>query len=131
MSHASQRPRAKTALVALLLCLPSLVFVTANVLAFELGLPGIYDALEPAIAPASDLLESLVALVVVLGPLAALALIAFDLLRADVRRPADGAVLRVEIRLAWRHLAVAALAILLLGAIGLYLFLENVRVGFD
>jgi hypothetical protein len=32
---------------ALLLCLPSLVVVTANVLAFELGLPGIYDALAP------------------------------------------------------------------------------------
>lgn len=130
MSHAPGRPRTRIVLVALLLCLPSLVFVTANVLAFELGLPGLYDALEPAIAPASDLLESLVALVVVLGPLAALALIAVDLLRADVDRRVDGAVLRVEIRLAWRHLTVAGLAICLLGVIGLYLFLENVRVPF-
>lgn len=131
MSHAPRRPRTRIVLFALLLCLPSLVFVTANVLAFELGLPGIYDALEPAIAPASDLFESLVALVVVLGPLAALALIAVDLLRAGVDRRVDGAVLRVEIRLAWRHLTVAGLAICLLGAIGLYLFLENVRLGFD
>jgi hypothetical protein len=131
MPHAPRRPRSRTVLIALLLCLPTLVFVTANVLAFELGIPGMYETLEPAIAPASDLLESLVALVVVLGPLAALALIALDLLRAGLDRRPDGAALRVEIRLAWRHLTVAALAICLLGAIGLYLFLENVRVPFD
>jgi hypothetical protein len=129
--HTPQRPRTRTVLIAFLLCLPTLVFVTANVLAFELGRPGIYAALEPVIAPASELLESLMALLVILGPLAALALIASELLRADVDRRADGAVLLVEIRLAWRHLTVAALAICLLGAIGLYLFLENARVRFD
>lgn len=125
-----RRPRTLIAFLVLLLCVPSLVFVVANVMAFELGLPGIYDLLEPAIAPRSELGEALVALLVVAGPITALAAIAVDLLRVRLDRDPEGSFLRLEVRLAcgtW----LSRWAVGLLGAIGTYLFLENVRIPFD
>jgi hypothetical protein len=109
----------------LVLVTPALTFLVANVLKFELGIPFLYDALSPVIAPATSLPRKIVDVTVVLGPVVALVVSVVPLLRLGLRRQNDLLVGTVAVRLSWLHLVVAAVSALAIAAIGLYLLAEN------
>jgi hypothetical protein len=118
--------RARSPIPGLLFTLPAIVFVAANVLKYELGLPSVYEFLQPVLEPGPVALQALRDVLVVVGPLAGLALSLLAVARARASRRGDTVVASVAVRLRPGHLLVAGLALAVLAGMGLYLFVENV-----
>jgi len=102
-----------------LLILPALLFMTASVLKYELGVPFLYDGVEP-------LLGRLDSPVVLLGGLLSAAVInILAVVRLDCRREAERLVGTIAIETRGFNLIVLGISALLLGGLLGYLFLEN------
>lgn len=112
-------------MVALLLLAPAVLFVLANVLEHELGLPALAEALGPLAEPTGGA-EALVTAVVLLGPLAAIAL-ALPVLRLRLERRGETLEAMISVRLRGAHLAVALASAAVLAVLLLYLAAENHR----
>jgi hypothetical protein len=120
-----QTPDGRRLLLAAVLLLPALVFVPANVLKFELNISFPYDTLEPILHPSIGLLRVLRDVLVVLGPVAALALSAASIMRGSLKRTGDSVQATVALRIAPVPMAIAAVSLVLLGSIAAYLVAEN------
>lgn len=121
----AQTAHVRSAAPSLALVLPALVFVAANVLKFQLGVDGPYDTLELVLDPRPPLAWVLVQALVLAGPVIALALSAFAIVRASATRR-DGTVeMRATLRLHPGHLVAGVLSLALLASMALYLVAEN------
>ena len=111
--------------LSLALLVPAVVFVTANVLRYELGMPGFHELLAPVIDPTASWAQGLLDAVVFLGPLAAFAVTVLSVLRLRVERRAHAFVGTVEVQ--WRPalLLVAAVSAVVFAFLGAYVVLEN------
>jgi hypothetical protein len=112
------------AAAGILLLAPAALFVTANVLASGFGRPGLADTLGPFATPRGAA-EVVVSAVVVLGPLAALALEVARLLRVDTGGQGGRVWVTLEVRTAWANVAVAVVAGAILAGLAGYLVTEN------
>lgn len=112
------------AAAGILLLAPAALFVTANVLEFGFGRPGLADAFRPFATPRGAA-EVLVSVLVVLGPLAALVLEVLSVLRVDAGRLGGRLQVTLEVRTAWANVAVAAVACAILVGLAGYLVTEN------
>ncbi len=104
---------------------PALVFVVANVLRYELGVPGLHEALEPVIDPGTTWAQGLMDAIVFLGPLVAFAVAAFSVLRLRIERRAHTFVGTVEVQWHPALLVVAILSAVVFGVLGVYVVAEN------
>lgn len=118
-------PRARTPAAALVLLAPALVFVSANLLKYSFGAPFAHDLLEPFLDPDPAVLAAARDLLVLLGPVAALALSVAAIVRLGVRQEGGAVHATLTVQLTWPHLAVAALSLAILAAMGAYLVAEN------
>jgi hypothetical protein len=111
---------ASVALVA-----PAIVFVTANILRYNLGVAGPYRALEPVLAPGGGLMDWVLGLVVILGPMTAFTLAVSPMVRFRIERRGEDLVGTLTVR--WRPalFAVAIVSAIVLAVIGSYLVAEN------
>ncbi|MGQ0668756.1 MAG: hypothetical protein ACT4PO_03615 [Actinomycetota bacterium] len=117
--------RAPSAIPGLILLFPALLFVAANLLKFELGLPFLYDLVEPVVNPRAPAFHAVLAVVVIGGPVAALAISLLSIARLGFRRE-DGVVFgTVAARLRGPHLAVIVISLAILATIAGYLVAEN------
>jgi len=112
-----------------LLVLPSVLFVTANVLKNELGVGGSSTVLA-TLADPQDVGNGVITAVVLVGPVLALAVILVPILRLRLGRSRDVVEVTVTIRVRWGNLAVAGAAGLMLAILGGYLLVENVDCWF-
>jgi hypothetical protein len=119
-----ERRERLVAATGILLLAPATLFVTANVLEYGFGRPGLADAFRPFATPRGAT-EVLVSVVVVLGPLAALVLELVSLLRIDTGRLDGRLRFTLEVRTAWVNVAVAAVAGAMLVGLAGYLVTEN------
>jgi hypothetical protein len=112
-----------------LLLLPSVLFVVANVLKYELGLPALAGALGPLAEP-RGLAEVVVSVVVLLGPVVAAIVALAPIVRLRWGRSSD--VLEATLSLRYRrgNLVVAGIAFAVLAALGGYLLAENASCWF-
>ncbi|MGH2693019.1 MAG: hypothetical protein ACRDHM_11040 [Actinomycetota bacterium] len=108
-----------------LLVLPSVVFVAANLLKFELGIDGPYDFLAPVIGPSSSVNGPILAAVVILGPLAAVVLTLRRTASISVSRTGGGLSARTSLNVQWADLVILVFALGALSVIGLYLIAEG------
>lgn len=104
---------------------PAIVFVVANVLRYELGLPAIHQALAPVIDPAAAWAQRVIDGIVFLGPVVAFGLAAFSVLRLRVERRAHTFVGTVEVHWHPALLAVAVVSAVVFGVLGAYVVAEN------
>lgn len=104
---------------------PAVVFVVANILRYEMGVPGLHRALEPVIDPTAAWAQSLIDGVVFFGPLLAFALAAFSVLRLRVERRAHAFVGTVEVQWHPALLAVAVVSAVVFSVLGAYVVAEN------
>ncbi|MGH2711733.1 MAG: hypothetical protein ACRDH9_11080 [Actinomycetota bacterium] len=111
-------------LIRLLLVLPSLVWVVANVLKFEMGVDAPYDFLRPVIGPGTELAEMAVAAVVILGPLAAILLTLLRTTRISLTRTKGGVRARGSLSARWGDIAILGFAAASLVVIGFYVIAE-------
>ena len=112
----------RTTLAAGLALVPTLLFVTASVLKYEMGVPWVYDALAPIARPAPDLVGDAV---VLLGPVIALAVVALSAVRVSIHRTAGAVTGSLTVGMGWPVIAVGAASVGLLAAMGVYLVAEN------
>jgi hypothetical protein len=104
---------------------PAIVFVVSNVLRYELGVPGLHEALEPVIDPTAAWAQGVIDAVVFVGPLVAFALAAFSVLRLRVERRSHAFVGTVEVQWHPALLAVAVVSAVVFGVLGAYVVAEN------
>ena len=102
--------------------LPALLFVSANVLKYELGVPEVYDALAPIAQPAPDLVGDAI---VLLGPLVALAIVAASAVRVSIQRTAGAVTGSITVAVGWPVIAFGAASLSLLAVMGGYVVAEN------
>lgn len=125
------RDRARwPALIAALLVLPAVLFVAANLLKYGLDVAFLSDALGPFAEPGRGAADVVVTGVVLLGPVAALAIALLPLVRLRLGR-SDGTIeASMFLRLRWPQMAVAVVALAVLAALGAYLVAENAACWF-
>ena len=112
---------------ALLLSLPTAYFFLINVLKDAFGVSGPYDAVDPLLQK-MGIRESLgwnINLLILLGPLAALLLTVFQVLKFKWEFTKEQFEFHFAIRRRWFPLLVAAFSIGLLAILFLYLVGEN------
>ncbi len=114
----------RRALVAHLLTLPAFVFVTANVLKYELGHPWLHDALSPAVEP-HGLWNMLLTAAVVGGPTVALTLGLWSVVRVRLRREPGTVTGTISVQLQPAMLGVVGVAGTLLAIIVGHIVAEN------
>lgn len=120
MSHRS------AAFLGLILSLPAVLFVSAQVLKYELGVPFLYDALGFLSSPARyPLYDALSPVIFVGGTLAAVVLNAWMVLRVAVRREDDMLVGTLTLTPKVANLSIVVLAGLVLLILVTYLVVEN------
>ena len=112
---------------ALLLSLPTAYFFLINILKDQFGVSGPYDASDP-ILQKLGISESLgwnINLLILLGPVAALLLSIFQVLKIKWEFTKEQIEFHFAIRRRWFPLLVAAVSISLLAILCLYLLGEN------
>jgi hypothetical protein len=120
--HAIQWNRS---LAGALLMIPAVLFVTANLLKYQVGLTQPYDVLSPAWSTDVAAYQAAFNSVVLLGPLVGLALVAWSVIRLSFGRRGGGWVASLSVEKRWPQLAVLGARVSLLGVMGLYLIAEN------
>lgn len=110
---------------SVLLVVPAILFVAANVLRYNLGVIGPYTALEPVLSPGGGAMDWVLGVVVILGPMTAFALAIAPMIRFRIERRGEDLVASVTVR--WRPalFGVALVSALVLGVLGSYLLAEN------
>lgn len=112
--------------VSALLVLPGALFVISSLLKYEFGAEELYDGFfASAFDHQSDFVEPILNVIFVIGPVLALVFVALAAIRVGGRREDGSYVATVSIQLTRGTLAVTISAIVVLGAIGAYLLLEN------
>ena len=112
---------------ALLLALPTAYFFLINILKDQFGVSGPYDAIDPMLQR-MGIRESLgwnINLLILLGPVAALLLTIFQLLKIKWAFTKEQIGFHVTVRRRWFPLLVAAFSISMLAILFLYLLGEN------
>ena len=95
------RPGFWARLLLLALTVPSVIFVSSNVLKYELGVGFLHDALRPVVAPRSEPANALLALAVMGLPLLAVALTFWRTARIRFRRKESLLETNVTLRVGW------------------------------
>lgn len=124
MSHVERRERWSTAAAAALV-LPSVVFVSANILKYGLGVGFVADALGPFTDPSPGPVDALVSGLVLLGPVAALAVALPRVMQLRFGHNGGAVEATVRLRLRWPLVVVATGSLVMLAMLGGYLVLEN------
>ena len=112
-----------------LLVLPSALFVAANVLKHELGIPALADRLGWFAEP-GDIGATGVTAVVLFGPVLALIVVLVPIVRLRMSRSNGELEAAVALRVRAANLAVAAVAFAVLALLAGYLFSENASCWF-
>jgi len=120
----------RPALLAALLVLPAVLFVAANLLKYGLGVAFLSDALGPFAEPGRGFADAVVTGLVLLGPVAALAIAFPPLVRFRFGRSVGMIQASMVLRLRWPQLAVAVAALAVLAALGGYVVAENAACWF-
>ena len=102
-----------------------MVFVSANILKYGLGVGLVADALGPFTDPSPGPVDALVSGLVLLGPVAALAVALPRVMRLRFGHDKDAVEATVRLRLRWPLVAVAFSSLLMVAMLGGYLVLEN------
>lgn len=115
---------------ALLLSLPTAYFILVNVLN-ELGLNGPYDAVQPFLERTgiSNGLGLNINLLIVFGPMLALLLTIFQVLKIEWRFTRDEFHLNFAVQKRWFPLLVVAFSISLVAILIFYFLVENYNHG--
>ncbi len=109
-----------------LLVLPGALFVISSLLKYEFGAEELYDGFfASAFDHQSDFVEPILNIIFVMGPVLALVFVALATVRIGGKTEDGSYLATVSIQLTRGSLAVAISAIVVLGAIGAYLLLEN------
>jgi hypothetical protein len=118
------RPRWST-LLAGAFVLPAVVFVTANVLKYGLGVDALSNVLGPFAEPGEGTLNLVVTALVLVGPVVALAMVLLPIVRLRLGR-SDGMVeATVSLRLEWARVAIALVAVAVLAVLAGHIAAEN------
>ena len=112
-------------LFAGLLMIPAMLFVTANLLKYQAGLAQPYDVLAPIWSTDVAAYQAAFDSLVLLGPLAAMALVARSVVGLSFARRDGGWVASLSVEKRWPRIALIGSGLLLLGVMGLYLIAEN------
>ncbi len=112
-----------------LLVLPSALFVAANVLKHELGIPALADRLGWFAEP-GDIGAAGVTAVVLFGPVLALIVVLVPIVRLRMTRSKDALEATVALRVRPANLAVAGVSLAVLALLGAYLVSENANCWF-
>lgn len=105
---------------------PGLLFVTASVLKFELGVRFLYDVtFRPVFGLHSTPLELLVNAILVFGPVVALGIMAAASMRVGLKQDGDAFQGTIAIRMTKMQIVVATFTVLVLASLAGYLVLEN------
>jgi hypothetical protein len=117
----------RLAVVGFVLLLAPLYFVSASLLKYGLGIGFLFDPLEAflSVAGRRDVFNVVSPFVFLGGLGLALALNTYAVTRLNVRREEGAIVSTVRLKLKLSNIAVAALSILLLTTLLVYVFLEN------
>jgi hypothetical protein len=112
---------------ALLLLLPTAYFFFINILKEVFAIPGPYEAIDPFLQRVGirEPLGWNINLLILLGPVAALLLSVFQVLKIDWRFTKEQFDFRFAIRRKWFPLLIAAFSVSLLAVLFLYLLGEN------
>ena len=106
----------RSLLLAAVLVLPAALFLAANLLKYNLGWAGLYDALGPFANPGGELADRVVSAIVLLGPTIAAVVALWPILRLRLRHPSGHLEASVSLQLLWANVAVAVVA---MGIVGL------------
>ena len=120
--HAIQPNRS---LIAALLMAPGLLFVTANLFKYQVGLAQPHDVLAPIWTTDVGAYQAAFNSVLFLGPLVGLALVAWSVVRLSLNRREGGWVASLSVEKRWPQLAILGAGLSLMGVMGLYLIAEN------
>ena len=113
--------------LSLLLVLPTVYFIIISVLKYGLGLDGPYDSAEPLLLQLG-IDESLglnINLLILFGPLLALGLTVWQILRIDWNFNNEEFDFRIRVLKKWFPLFIAFLSVLVLATLFIYLVGEN------
>ena len=122
-------PARASGILAVVLAVPAVLFVGANVLKYNLGVASLYDSLGFFTRPSSGPVGLFRDALVMVGAVASLVLSVVATTRAKVSLR-DGALTgTLRIRLSALHLTALVLSAGSLSAICLYLLVENVLAG--
>lgn len=116
------------ALLAVVVTLPTAVFVAGSLLAYQLGIGEMVATMESANAWLNAQ-PRVVDLVLVLAPLLGLLVALVPLVRLDLRPAADGREALVAVRLRPLNVAVAAVALLVGGLLVWHILAESILLG--
>lgn len=116
--------RSRFVLAALLL-IPALLFVPANFLRYEAGHPFLADVLDRVLWPEAAWLQVLRDVLVMFGPVLAVALSGLSVLRVKLGRELGRLVGTVTLDLRWGYLAMLAMGAMLVAVLGAYFVVEN------
>lgn len=107
----------------LLLALPTAYFIISSVLKFEMNVEGPYDMIAPIVEGRK--LGWNINLLIAFGPVLAILLTIFQVLRIEFRFTREDFRLNLSVRKKWFPLAVIAFAGCLLAMLVLYLAVDN------
>jgi hypothetical protein len=108
--------------ISIVLLLPALLFVSANLLKYSVGVPWPYDALAPIGRPVPNLTGDAI---VLLGPLLAAALIGLRTVRVSVVRNVGTVTASLTVAPSRTAVLIVGLSVVILGVMGVYLVAEN------
>jgi hypothetical protein len=112
-------------LLAAALVLPAVAFVSANVLKYGFGVDAVSNVLGRFAEPGEGAFNLVVTALVLLGPVVALAIALLPIVRLRLGR-SDGTVeAAVSLRLEWRRLAIALVALAVLAVLAGHIAAEN------
>jgi hypothetical protein len=114
---------------ALLLAMPAAYVITISVLKYGLGINGPFDASQSFLEDAGikEPLGWNINLLILLGPIVAIALSVFQIMKIDWHFSKEQFNFHIVIQKRWFPIAVAAFGISVMAVLSLYMFGENCR----
>ena len=122
---ASMRRRGWVSLLAAALTLPAVLFVAANILKHGVGADGLSAVLGPFAEPGDGVADVLVSVMVIGGPMLALAIALAPIVRIRFGHIDETIEATVSLRTEWQRVAIAIVSMAVLGVLGAYLVTEN------
>ena len=112
-------------LLAVALLVPAVLFVTVNLLRYQVGVAQPYDTLSPLWSTGVGAYQLAFNATVLLGPVIAMTIAAVAVLRVRFARTNAGSNVAMTIRRRWPEIGVLAFGAALVGVMGIYLIAEN------
>jgi hypothetical protein len=122
---AGMRRRGWVSLLAAALTLPAVLFVVANILKHGVGADGLTEVLGPFAEPGDGVADVLVSVLVIGGPMLALAIALAPIIRVRSGHIDETIEATVSLRTEWPRVAIAIVSMAVLGVLGAYLVTEN------